>query len=113
MLMMQEANRRSEESTKTLKEAGTFKMQIEELKKENAQMKYIITKSMQAEYQAENAQPAEDEVEQNIREIMHETTIHFDPARSKIGDQVTRQVNLGKAVDDYSNRDVPMDWEKK
>ena len=50
MLMMQEANRRSEESTKTLKEAGTFKMQIEELKTKNAQMKYIITKSMQAEY---------------------------------------------------------------
>ena len=52
-------------------------------------------------------------MEQNIREIMHETTIHFNPARSKIGEQVTRQVNLGKAVDDYSNRDVPMDWEKK
>ena len=40
MLVMQKANRRSEESTKALKETETtFKIQIEELSKENAQLK--------------------------------------------------------------------------
>ena len=60
MLMTQEANRRSEESTKALKEVKTtFKIQIKELKRENAQLKDMITKLVQPEYQAENARPVE------------------------------------------------------
>ena len=45
MLMMQEVNQRSEESIKALKEVeAAFKIQIEELRKENAQLKDMITK---------------------------------------------------------------------
>ena len=40
MLMIQEANQRNEESTKALKKAeANFKIQIEEIRKENAQLK--------------------------------------------------------------------------
>ena len=44
---------------------------------------------------------------------MHEVLIHFDLARSKIGEQVAHQVNLGKAVNDHLNQDAPMDWKKE
>ena len=114
MLIMQKANRRSKESTKALKEAeASFKTQIKELKKKNVQLKDIITKQVHAEYQAKNARPAEDEVEQNRREIMHDTTIHFDPVRSKMGEQVAHQVNLGKVAYDHLNRDISVDWKKE
>ena len=68
---------------------------------------------MQAEYQVENAGPLEVEVVQNKREVMHEATIHFDLARSKTGEQVAHQVNLGKTANDHSNRYVPVDWRKE
>ena len=44
-------------------------------------MKDMITKPMQAEYQAENVRPIEDEVEQNRREVMHEAAMHFNLAK--------------------------------
>ena len=92
MLMMQEANRRNKESMKALKEVeANFKVQIEELGKENAQLKDIIIKPMQAKYYAENVRPFEDEAEQNIREVMHEVEMHFDSARSKMGEQLADQ----------------------
>ena len=65
-----------------MKKAETgFKIQIEELRKENAQLKDMITQPMQAEYQVENARPIEDEAEQNRREVMHEAEMHFDQTR--------------------------------
>ena len=86
-MMMQEKNRKSKESMKALKEVEiTFKIQIEELKRENAQLKDMITKPLQEEYQVENARPAEDEVEQNRRKVKHEVAIRFDLARSKMGE---------------------------
>ena len=72
----------------------------------------MITKPMQAEYQPENVKPIEDEVLQNRREVVHEAEMHFDPASSKMGDQLTHRVNLGKTEDDYSHRDIPIDWKK-
>ena len=104
MLMLQEANQRNKESTKALKKTeAAFKIQIEELRKENAELKDMITKPMQAEYQVENARPIEDEAEQNKREVVYEAEIHFDLARLKMGEQLVHQMNLGKDADDHSN----------
>ena len=69
----------------------------------------MITKSIQVEYQVENARLIEDEMEQNRREVMHKSTIHFDPAKSKTVEQVAHQVNLGKAAEEYLNQDIPVD----
>ena len=89
---------------KALKEAeATFKIQIEELKRENVQLKDMITKLVQEEYQAKNARLAEDKVEQNRSEIIHEALIHFDLARSKMGERVAHQVNFGKMAYNNSN----------
>ena len=63
----------------------------------------MITKSMQAKYQVENARPIEDEAEQNRRELMHEAKMHFNLARSRMGEQLAHQVNLVRATDDHSN----------
>ena len=79
---MPEANRRSEESIKALKEAETvFKIQIEELRKENVQLKDMITKPLQTTCQVENVRPIEDEVEKNKGKVMHKSTMHFNPAK--------------------------------
>ena len=73
----------------------------------------MITKLVQAEYQTNNARPVKDKVEQNIREMMREMTVHFDPTRLRMGEQVAHQVNLIKATDDHSNRDISIDWKKE
>ena len=61
MLMMQEVNQRSEESMKAMKEVETIlKVQIEELKKENAQLRSMVTKLVHANHQAKNVQVVEE-----------------------------------------------------
>ena len=44
---------------------------------------------------------------------MHKAAIHFDLAKSKMGEQVEHQMNLGKATDDHTNRDILVDWKKE
>ena len=52
-------------------------------------------------------------MEQNRKEMMHEAEIHFNPARSKMGEQLAHQINLGKVIDDHLNRDITVDWKKE
>lgn len=59
MAMMREACQRSEESTRSLQEAKiAFKVEMEELRKENAQLRKLLTKPVHIEQKAENTKDA-------------------------------------------------------
>lgn len=113
MAMMLEANWISEESTKARKEVETtFKTKIEELGRENAQLRELMVKLVHIEQGAENAKGAR-KYNKFISKWVRKPQTNLDPTRSKMDEPVIQVLNYGTGAKRNLKNEILVDSKKE